>query len=63
MPNRSPFIADDLFVNYSDDRTTQGFKALGDLAKKSHVIYFTHHDHLVDIARGAIGKELGVTRL
>ena len=58
-----PFIADDLFVNYSDDRTTQGFKALGDLAKKSQVIYFTHHDHLVDIARGAIGKELGVTRL
>jgi uncharacterized protein YhaN len=58
-----PFIADDLFVNYSDDRTAQGFKALGDLAKKSQVIYFTHHDHLVEVARGAIGKELSVIRL
>ena len=58
-----PFIADDLFIKYSDDRATQGFKALGDLAKKSQVIYFTHHDHLVDVASGAIGKELSVTRL
>jgi uncharacterized protein YhaN len=58
-----PFIADDLFINYSDDRATQGFKALGDLATKSQVIYFTHHDHLVDVARGAIGEELSVTRL
>jgi uncharacterized protein YhaN len=58
-----PFIADDLFINYSDDRATQGFKALSDLATKSQVIYFTHHDHLVDVARGAIGEELSVTRL
>ncbi len=58
-----PFIADDLFIKYSDDRATQGFKALGELATKSQVIYFTHHDHLVDIARGAIGEELNVTRL
>ena len=58
-----PFIADDLFVNYSDDRAAQGFTALGDLAKKSQVIYFSHHDHLVEVARGAIGKELSVTRL
>ena len=58
-----PFIADDLFIKYSDNRAAPGFRALGDLATKSQVIYFTHHDHLVDIARGAIGKELGVTRL
>ncbi len=58
-----PFIADDLFIKYSDNRATPGFRALGDLATKSQVIYFTHHDHLVDIARGAIGKELSVTRL
>lgn len=58
-----PFIADDLFIKYSDDRAAQGFKALCDLATKSQVIYFTHHDHLVEVARGAIGKELSVTRL
>ena len=58
-----PFIADDLFINYSDDRAVQGFKALSDLATKSQVIYFTHHEHLVEVARMAIGKELSVTRL
>ena len=58
-----PFIADDLFIKYSDDRAAQGFKALGELATKSQVIYFTHHDHLVEVARGAIGEELSVSRL
>ncbi len=58
-----PFIADDLFIKYSDDRGARGFKALGELATKSQVIYFTHHDHLADVARGAIGEELSVTRL
>ena len=58
-----PFIADDLFIKYSDDRAAQGFKALGELATKSQVIYFTHHDHLIDVARKAIGEELNVTRL
>jgi uncharacterized protein YhaN len=58
-----PFIADDLFINYSDNRATQGFKALSDLATQSQVIYFTHHDHLVEVAREAIGKDLSVIRL
>ena len=58
-----PFIADDLFIKYSDDRAAQGFKALGELATKSQVIYFTHHDHLVDVARGAIGERLSVKEL
>ena len=58
-----PFIADDLFINYSDDRAAQGFKALSDLATKSQVIYFTHHDHLIEVARGTVGKELSVIKL
>lgn len=58
-----PFIADDLFINYDDDRAAQGFKALGELAMKSQVIYFTHHDHLIDVAHRAIGEQLNVTRL
>ncbi|MCP4185749.1 MAG: AAA family ATPase [Hyphomicrobiales bacterium] len=58
-----PFIADDLFINYSDNRAALGFKVLSDLARKSQVIYFSHHGHLVDIAREAIGGEMNVTRL
>jgi len=58
-----PFIADDLFINYDDDRAAQGFKALGELAAKSQVIYFTHHEHLIDVAQKAICEDLSVTRL
>ena len=58
-----PFIADDLFINYSDNRTAQGFKVLGQLASKSQVIYFTHHDHLADIARDTLGENLSITLL
>ncbi len=58
-----PFIADDLFINYDDERAAQGFKALGELATKSQVIYFTHHDHLIGVAREAIGDQLNVTPL
>jgi uncharacterized protein YhaN len=38
-----PFIADDLFINFDDDRAAAGFKVLGDLAKKTQVIFFTHY--------------------
>lgn len=58
-----PFIADDLFINYDDDRAAQGFKALSELAVKSQVIYFTHHEHLVDVARRAICKDINVILL
>jgi uncharacterized protein YhaN len=58
-----PFIADDLFINYDDDRAAQGFKALGELAAKSQVIYFTHHEHLIDVAQKAICEDLSVTQL
>jgi uncharacterized protein YhaN len=51
-----PFIADDLFINFDDDRAAAGFKVLGDLAKKTQVIFFTHHQHLVSVAERAIGS-------
>jgi uncharacterized protein YhaN len=51
-----PFIADDLFINFDDDRAAAGFKVLGDLAKRTQVIFFTHHQHLMSVAKRAIGS-------
>jgi uncharacterized protein YhaN len=48
---RLPFLADDLFVNFDDDRARAGFQVLGELAKSTQVLFFTHHKHLVEIAR------------
>ncbi len=58
-----PFIADDLFVNFDDVRAAAGFRVLGELAEKTQVVFFTHHRHLVDIARTELGKDASVVEL
>ena len=37
-----PFIADDLFINFDDDRAAAGFEVLSQLAKKTQVLLRTH---------------------
>jgi uncharacterized protein YhaN len=57
-----PFIADDLFINFDDKRAAAGFRVLGELAKKTQVLFFTHHEHLLEVARKALGAPVsGVT--
>lgn len=49
-----PFLADDLFINYDDARSAAGFQVLAELARKTQVLFFTHHQHLLDLAREAL---------
>ncbi len=58
-----PFIADDLFVNFDNDRAGAGFEVLGELARRTQVLFFTHHQHLVNIARKSLGDSLSVVHL
>lgn len=58
-----PFIADDLFVNFDDERAAAGFEVLGQLAQKTQVLFFTHHRHLVDIARARLGSSVSAVSL
>jgi uncharacterized protein YhaN len=58
-----PFIADDLFVNFHDSRSRAGFAALGELSRKTQVIFLTHHQHLVEVARECVGREMNVVSL
>jgi uncharacterized protein YhaN len=51
---RLPFLADDLFINYDDERAAAGFRVLAELATKTQVLFFTHHEHLIDIAESAV---------
>lgn len=46
-----PFLADDLFINYDDARSAAGFRVLAKLAEQTQVLFFTHHEHLADLAR------------
>lgn len=58
-----PLIADDLFINFDDRRTEAGLQVLGDLSRKMQVVFLTHHDHLVNLAKKVLGDQLNVIAL
>jgi uncharacterized protein YhaN len=55
---RLPFLADDLFVNFDDERAEAGFRVLAEVARSTQVLFFTHHPHLAQIAKSVIGADL-----
>jgi uncharacterized protein YhaN len=55
---RMPFLADDLFVNFDDDRAEAGLRVLAELAHTTQVLFFTHHAHLREIGRRVSGDGL-----
>jgi uncharacterized protein YhaN len=58
-----PFIADDLFINYDDDRARAGLAALGQLSELTQVLFLSHHAHLVPVAQAVFGDRLNVVYL
>ena len=58
-----PFVADDLFVNFDDARSAAGLKVMSQVAAKTQVLFFTHHQHLVEMARQELGSTISVTTL
>ncbi|CAN5392669.1 hypothetical protein BH10PSE10_BH10PSE10_09690 [soil metagenome] len=46
-----PFIGDDLLTSFDDDRTLAGLRLLGAVGKQQQIILFTHHKHVVNLAR------------
>jgi uncharacterized protein YhaN len=45
-----PFIVDDVLIRFDDVRATAALRVLGDLSKKTQIIFFTHHLHLLALA-------------
>jgi uncharacterized protein YhaN len=58
-----PFVADDLFINFDNHRAAAGFEVLGHLARKTQILFFTHHLHLVEIAQATLGPSVSVVSL
>jgi uncharacterized protein YhaN len=46
-----PFAADDLFVNFDDERAAAGLEQLAELGASTQTFLFTHHAHLAELAR------------
>ena len=58
-----PFVADDLFINFDPKRSAAGFEVLGQLAERTQVLFYTHHPHLVDVARETLDVDVNVVTL
>ncbi len=56
-----PFIVDDILLNFDDERATAALCALAELSRKTQVLFFTHHHHLVDVARSKLPRDLVFT--
>jgi len=46
-----PFIVDDILIKFDNDRAVAALRALERLSKQTQVIFFTHHRHLLELAR------------
>jgi uncharacterized protein YhaN len=53
-----PFIVDDILLSFDNGRAMAALKVLGELSKKTQVIFFTHHAHLLELARSCLSKDV-----
>ncbi|MGE3779539.1 MAG: ATP-binding protein, partial [Pirellulaceae bacterium] len=59
-----PFIVDDILVQFDDDRSAATLRVLAEVGRRTQVIFFTHHVHLVQLARQCVAPdELSVHEL
>lgn len=59
----APFIGDDLFQTFDDDRTAAGLRALAAISPRLQPILFTHHQSVVDIASRELGTDFDLIRM
>ena len=53
-----PLILDDILINFDDERSIATLQILAQLAVRTQVIFFTHHRHLVELAKAHIDAEI-----
>lgn len=51
-----PIVCDDLLITADDERAAAMLRVLAVAARRNQVLLFTHHAHLIDVARGALGE-------
>jgi uncharacterized protein YhaN len=53
-----PLILDDILINFDDNRSCATLRVLAELSKKTQIIFFTHHRHLLELARANLGEDV-----
>jgi chromosome segregation protein len=54
----APFIGDDLFATFDEDRTAYGLAALAEIGHLVQPIVFTHDRHVAELARTKVEAEV-----
>ena len=49
-----PFIVDDILITFDDKRCAATLEVLSELSNLTQVLFFTHHQHIVDIATSTL---------
>jgi exonuclease SbcC len=52
-----PLVLDDVLITSDDERAANILRALARFAEGGQVMVFTHHSHLIDVARAALGEQ------
>ena len=55
-----PFVADDIMETFDNNRTSAALRLMGEISNTGQALYFTHHEHVVDIARDMFGAEIKI---
>ena len=59
-----PLIMDDILIHFDDRRAAATLSVLAELSGRTQIIFFTHHHHLVELAKTHIpGDRLVIHRL
>jgi len=51
-----PLILDDLLITFDNERTTAILPQLANLARRTQIFLFTHHEHLVELCHETLGE-------
>lgn len=46
-----PFIVDDILISFDNERAAAALAVLADFSSRTQIVFFTHHAHVVDLAR------------
>jgi uncharacterized protein YhaN len=53
-----PLVLDDVLIHFDDERARAALQVLGEYARRSQVLFFTHHRRMVELARAAISDDV-----
>jgi uncharacterized protein YhaN len=52
-----PLILDDILIRFDNERARATLKVLAEISKKTQILMFTHHSHLVELAQYELGRD------